>query len=143
MKLLIAFLLLPFLCVGQFKIKQHIAPASCVFISGLAEGVQDYLQFHYDGSNQFWQPDISWTNKYKNHDPSQGERFPGSTNIFVFTTDGWHLMKFTNHLFLAGALAFKISEEKKKWYVYLLEGVGYWVVSRIGFGISYNLFKLK
>jgi hypothetical protein len=142
MKKLLLISLFPFTMYGQsFKIKKEVVPASLMLLSGMAEGVQDYLQFHYDGNNQFWQPDISWTNKYKHHDPAQGERFPGSTTIFVFTTDGWHLMKATNHLFLFSSIALKIGAEKRKWYVYILEGISYWVVNRIGFGISYNLLK--
>lgn len=39
----------------------------------------------------------SWTNKWKADDfgqPTNKERFPGSTTIFVFVTDFWHIMKW-------------------------------------------------
>lgn len=73
-------------------------------LAGLANGVMDTLQFHYSSSpfpkgSLFWDPAVSWRNKYKNGSPSQGPRFPGSTTIFVALTDGWHLMKALNLAF--------------------------------------------
>lgn len=124
-------------CNAQFKLKEHIAPASLVFVAGLAEGVMDGLQFHYDKPNQFWNPDLSWRNKYKNHDPAQGKTFRGK--YLVFTTDGWHLMKFTRNSTLFAAFTLKFGE-KKKWWVYIVEGLSYWTINRIGFNISYKLF---
>lgn len=41
----------------------------------------------------FWSQS-SWRNKYKNGDPKQGERFWGSTTVFVMFTDAWHLFTF-------------------------------------------------
>lgn len=80
-------------------------------LAGLFNGVMDTLQFHYESSifprgSLFWNPAISWRNKYKNGDSSQGPRFPGSTTIFVFLTDGWHLMKTLNLGFYRLALVF-------------------------------------
>lgn len=140
MKNLIALLLLaPLLVSGQqFKPKQHIAPAVLVFAAGAFEGVMDGLQFHYDKPNQFWNPDISWQNKYRNRDVSQGMTFRGK--YLVFTTDGWHLMKFGRNATLFTAFTFKIGEPRKKWYVYLCETAGYWFINRIGFNLSYRLF---
>ena len=74
--------------------------------SGLSEAVMDTLQFHYYKSpfakynHQFWNPQLSWRNKYKKGDPSLGPKFPGSTTIFVSLTDGWHLFKLLRNLFL-------------------------------------------
>lgn len=66
--------------------------------SGAAEGVKDKINFHYDKSifskwnESFWNPFISWRNKYVDLDTSKGQTFRGK--YLVFTTDGWHLMKF-------------------------------------------------
>ena len=43
---------------------------------------------------------ITWANKYKNKDKSQGEAFIGSTTLFVFLTDGWHLFNMLNQVCL-------------------------------------------
>lgn len=143
-KLLIILFFIPLFGISQekykFKLKEHVVPVSLFFLSGVADGVADGLQFHYDKPDQFWNPDISWTNKYKNHDPSQGPKFFGSTDFLVWTTDGWHLMKFSRDLFTTGAITFKITQQKKKWWVYIVEGAGYWIVNRAGFALSYNLF---
>ena len=75
-----------------------------VIIAGISEAVMDKLQFHYPKSifsnfkkQQFWNPLISWSNKYKNGDEKLGHSFPGSTTIFVGFTDAWHLFKLINH----------------------------------------------
>lgn len=68
-------------------------------LAGAAKGAMDTLQFHFSASIfarmnwDFWKPDLSWRNKYKDRDPAKGPRFPGSTTVFVSLTDGWHLMQ--------------------------------------------------
>ena len=74
---------------------------SCILVSiaGLFKAVMDTLDFHYSTSvfsrldPQFWNPEISSWNKYKNGDKDQGSAFPFSTTLFVMFTDGWHLMQ--------------------------------------------------
>lgn len=122
----------------KYDWKKQIIPAVLVFTAGAAEGTMDHLQFHYDGNDQFWQPDISWKNKYRNRDPQQGMTFRGK--YLVWTTDGWHMMKFTRNLTLFTAFTLKIGE-KKKWWIYLCEGAGYWLVNRAGFNLTYKLLQ--
>ena len=70
-----------------------------LFLAGMCKGVMDTLQFHFSVSifknrkAQFWNPQESWRNKYKDGDPTKGPKFPGSTTIFVALTDGWHLFQ--------------------------------------------------
>jgi len=136
--LIILFTLLTLKCNAQkYEWKKQIAPASLVFVAGIAEGIMDGLQFHYDKPNQFWNPDLSWRNKYKGGDPANGKTFRGK--YMVFTTDGWHLMKFSRNASIFYAFTLKVGE-KKKWWVYIAEGAGYWLVNRIGFNLSYNAF---
>ena len=80
-----------------------------IIISAIAKSIMDKLQFHYDKSifknfknQQFWDGRISWKKKWKNGDKEQGEKFPGSSTIFVFSTDAWHLFQsiFLNSLFI-------------------------------------------
>lgn len=132
---IILFTLLTLKCNAQ--IKKYIVPASLVFVAGGFDGIMDGLQFHYDKPNQFWNPDISWTNKYKNNDPLQGKTFRGK--YLVFTTDGWHLMKFGRNSFTMGAIVTAIGQ-KRKWWVYIVEGLSYWTINRIGFNLTYKLF---
>ncbi len=51
----------------------------------------------------FWDKARGWRRKWKDGDPNKGEAFLGSSTIFVFVTDGWHLAQFffLNLLFAA------------------------------------------
>lgn len=71
-----------------------------IFIAGMSKGVSDTLQFHYPKSvfaslksqEQYWNPAISWKNKYKDYDNGQqGEAFLFSRSLLVWLTDAWHL----------------------------------------------------
>lgn len=124
----------------MFKVREHVAPAVLVFVSGAFEGSMDFLDFYYDKPNQFWNPDISWTNKYKNRDVAQGKTFAGK--YMVWTTDGWHMMKFGRNLTMFAGFTLKLSTSKKqKWYLYIAEGVSYWAINRAGFTLTYNLLN--
>lgn len=71
-----------------------------ITFAAVSESIMDKIQFHYDKSifknskyNQlFWNPIESWKNKWK--EDLKTEKFIGSSTIFVFTTDAWHLFKF-------------------------------------------------
>lgn len=124
----------------QEEWKKHIVPGICVFVSGMCEGIQDWSAFHNSGGSQFWDGSISWKNKYKNHDPSQGKTFAGK--YFVFLTDGFHLMKFSKNLSMFTGFTLILNKEfsgKKKWYWYIVEGASYWAINRLGFVVTYNL----
>lgn len=115
-------------------------PAILVFASGAFEGVMDHLQFHYDKPDQFWNPDISWKNKYKGGDPANGKTFAGK--YMVWTTDGWHMMKFGRNLTMFAGFTLKLTTgTKKRWYWYAVEGAGYWLVNRAGFNLTYKLLQ--
>lgn len=120
-------------------------------MAGFHNGIMDTLQFHYGSSpfpkgSLFWNPAASWRNKYKNGDPAQGPRFPGSTTIFVFLTDGWHLMKAFSLAFyrlsivLAGAAFWQFSEtpwqNAASWAVVW---VGLIFIHSAGFHLAYSV----
>lgn len=69
------------------------------FIASIVNGAMDMNFNMYDRSvfsklkGTFWNPSESWKNKWKNGDRSQGERFWGSSTVFVSLTDSWHLFK--------------------------------------------------
>ena len=70
-----------------------------IFIAGAAKGVSDTLQFHYGTSvfatfknEQWWNPDISWKNKYRDYDSGDTrEAYLFSRSLLVWRTDAWHL----------------------------------------------------
>jgi hypothetical protein len=76
-----------------------------IVISGISKAVQDKIQFHFYESRfkklgTFWNPELSWENKWKDGDPKKGERFPGSSTIFVSLTDAWHLFGLIRNISL-------------------------------------------
>ena len=62
----------------------------------------DTIQFHYDKSifsnlsvkkQQWFNPGMSWMNKYKYRNPNYGPAFFGSTTFLVWITDAWHFFQ--------------------------------------------------
>lgn len=82
--------------------KEYLIPGSAMFISGFLEGTDEALHYHYatgfkprfpNANDQYWNPMISWKNKYRNNDVTQGEKFFGSTDVFVAFTDAHHMLR--------------------------------------------------
>jgi hypothetical protein len=113
--------------------------------AGVFEAVMDTLQFRYHTSvfkrysNQlFWNPEISWRNKYKSdgHTP----KFLGSTTIFVLFTDAWHFFKMlrTFTIFLGVGLGVYGVNEPLVFIYYLL---GLRAAYGVGFQLSLSSFS--
>jgi len=120
-------------------IKQFLLIALFVSLAAVCNSVMDKLQFHYedsvfsDLSEQYWNPEKSWLNKYK--DPENKDfrpKFFGSTTFLVFLTDGWHLAQFMFLNFFALACV----PIQKKFYKYVLVFLGI----RTMFGLTFTLF---
>ena len=84
-----------------------------IFYAGILNACMDILRFKYSTSifrfckNQQWiDPALSWHNKWKNGDETQGEKFFGSSTFLVFVTDLWHFCKFLMLLLIMGAIVF-------------------------------------
>jgi hypothetical protein len=82
-----------------------------IFLAGICDAILDVLDFHYETSifstwkHQNWiNPIISWHNKWKNGDYTQGEKFLGSSTFFVWLTDFWHFCKFLMLIFIMIAI---------------------------------------
>jgi hypothetical protein len=109
-----------------------------VSLAAVTEAIMDKIQFHYDKSifcdksvNQlFWDPRESWKNKWKAD--LKTEKFLGSSTIFVFTTDAWHLFKFFKNTFLFIGLPLITFSE----YVIVFE----MVMARIVYGITFTIY---
>ena len=69
-----------------------------IIISAICRAISDTISHHYDESifnkNKWFNTAISWNNKYKNGNKSEGSKFFGSTTIFVMFTDAWHFFEF-------------------------------------------------
>lgn len=84
-------------------------------------------------SGAFWDENIAWKNKWKNGDPAQGERFFGSSTVFVAFTSGFHLMQlvYLNAFFAALVLYSKIVSPLADFFIF---GVAF----RLIFELSYR-----
>lgn len=71
----------------------------CWILAAICNAVMDTLAHHYPTSiftkwdSKFWNPAISWKNKYKEGVKAYGPAFFLSTGLLVAFTDGWHLFK--------------------------------------------------
>jgi hypothetical protein len=80
--------------------KVFLWTTGAMLFSGAARGFHDAAVYHFDAFNavtptgknrNFFDPRVSWKNKYKNGDPDQGRKFIGSTTFLVMFTDFDHL----------------------------------------------------
>jgi hypothetical protein len=136
---------------------RFILPAIiCLILAGAANGVMDTLQFHFTSQHVisreslYWNPAKSWVLKYELNEegkPLQPLRaaFPGSTTVFSFLTDGWHLMKFLYHGFLRLALILVSCAALFTWRIEVpwYGVVGAWIVlagvQALGFHFTYTI----
>lgn len=118
----------------------------------MADGLNQTISFHYStfkhvfpkANDQYWNPQISWTNKYKNNNPADGPKYFGSTTFLVYTTDGYHMTRFVENVAIGSAIVLRINVyEKRKWWYYVIEGAGYWLVNRAGFVLVYDGLQIK
>lgn len=128
--------------------KNKLLTGGLMVVSGGAKGFNETLQFHPDAffkafpnaSRQWFDPAISWKNKYKNGDPAQGAKFPLSTTVLVMFTDQYHLNNFIHRASMTSALIIKFGEKQKfKYYVY--DFLYYTVCYQAGFAATYYPFK--
>ena len=119
----------------------------------------DTLQFHYSQSvfkkseNQlFWNPDLSWENKYKRDGEGSlirplTPKFFGSTTFLVFATDAWHLLKelktaiWRTLVILFAAAAFRGFRRRRRvgqWYFVAGVWLAAWLAQSLGFHLLYT-----
>ena len=123
-------------------INKIIISIVCLFLFGCSDGIGDHLQFHYkEGqfkNEQFWNPEKSWKNKYKNGDPEQGPAYFGSTTFLAWTRDAWHLFKTIKSTIIQFLIAFLLLW-RKRWYWVLIGLFGAKLVVGAGFHLFYTL----
>ena len=106
-----------------------------LFIAGVSKAIMDKVNFHFPESifikynGQFWNPVYSSLNKYKDGMKKFGPKFLGSTTVFVWTTDAWHLFQMLYGISFASAFV-------------ILGMITPWWVSIIGYAFSRGVFQL-
>ena len=134
----------------KWKLKSnHYITGGFAFIAGASKGFNETLQFHWKefhrqfpkASAQWFNPSISWKNKYKNGDSHAGAKYPLSTSVLIMFTDQYHLNNFVNKLAWTSALVIKIGEGKKPWKHYLMDVLYYTLCNQAGFALTYYPFS--
>jgi len=128
----------------DMKWKREILPVTSMFLAGALNGVNQDLLFHYhefqntfpNANPDFWDPSISWRNKYENGDPLQGEAFPGSSTIFVAATDGYHATVAGRNLMITTAIC--LSPKTKGWKPFVKRTLLYSLSYGLGFELVYG-----
>lgn len=74
------------------------------------KAVADKISFHFYKSifsklpikyHDFCDPTASWDNKWLGGEEENGEKFIGSSTIFVMFTDLWHIIKFLQYVIVS------------------------------------------
>ena len=125
---------------------------SILFLSlaGMCNAIMDTLVFHWDtsifkGSKYEWwaNPEISYRNKWKNNSNSEdGEKFLGSSTIFVWVTDLWHFAQsFMISFFVLGVLSYDGITELTdiNWVNILID----FILLKLSFSLTFELFWSK
>tara|TARA_R110001606_G_scaffold140842_2_gene279858 strand:- start:2449 stop:2838 length:390 start_codon:yes stop_codon:yes gene_type:complete len=121
-----------------------------VILAGVSKSIMDVLQFHFSDSKfntnrleqYFWNPDLSWMNKYKDFEAmGKVPRFFGSTTFLVWTTDAWHLFQMIKNVTLISGMLL-IGFNAGNWKMLILfGGIGYILYTTI-FELFYSkIFK--
>ena len=125
-----------------------------ITLTALCDGLKDQIKFNWDltskyfkGRYKFWNPSISWNNKWKVkslnnpipntfgwrkhwwylnlYKPAYVERFPFSSTMLVSLTDGWHLLKEIKIELIIGAITVLTGDIENQLYFRLLWGTGF------------------
>ena len=115
-----------------------------VGLAGFFKAVMDKLQFHWHRSvfyrdrmrfnPLFWNPQLSWENKYKLGSGYKEEKFKFSTTLLVFLTDAWHLAQMSTYLLIFIGLPILAFASDS-----LLELILAVVTARVAFGVAFEL----
>ena len=124
--------------------RKEIIPITTMFLAGAVNGVNQDLLFHYhefestfpNANSQFWDPDLSWRNKYLNGDPAQGEKFLGSSTILAGFTDGYHSTILARNLFITTSIC--LSPQTRGWKPFLEKTLIYSLSYGLGFELVYS-----
>ena len=131
---------------AQFSIKKDWQSLGTIMIAGISDGTNEELSHHYNNfkkvfpkaNDQYWDPKISWTNKYKNGDPTQGPKHFGSTTFLVWTTDGYHMTRFVKNTMVVTSIALSV-RPKRKFKDFLVRAIAHSVAYHVGFFVSYEV----
>jgi hypothetical protein len=122
----------------------------CAYLIGFFKGACDMLQFHYGTGwtrflkdKQFWNPQQSWKNKYRDYD--KGDKTPkfwGSTTFLVTLTDAWHSIQFYQSMSICAmfVLSFLAGQYYPllPWWILFMAFIVCKIIIQLGFKTTYK-----
>lgn len=128
---------------APFSLKKAFIGSTFAGFAGVFHAGRDATLFHYDqfktrfprANDQFFDPRISWENKYRLGSPHLGPKFPGSRTYLVAFTDYYHLSNSLIQTFSYSSSAIYASGPKEKWWHYAI----YYSLGRLAYGIGFEV----
>ncbi len=140
---------------AQKKWKDYLVSGSAMFVSGMLDGTIESISYHYENgfkqrlpnaNDQFWNPAVSWKNKYYQNNPQMGPKFLGSTTIFACTTDAYHLLRTTKRSIDGANLVYYMNKEcksnktfQKRWKSEVKDFLILTAIRCAGFHLTYSV----
>lgn len=138
--------------------KSVLVIAGLLFVADMCNGIMDAIAFHYADSlpgrkgwsERFWDPSMSWMNKYATDENGRlikplSPKYWGSTTFFAWTTDAWHLFKSLYRGLLRAAVVVLIVFAARTWQVRIswFYGIAIWLFialfQAMGFHLTYSV----
>lgn len=121
-----------------------------IVLSGASTGLKETITHHWSkfeakfptANKQYWNPAISWTNKYEDYPESKKPRFFLSTSLLIFLTDAYHLFgELERDLKILGValLTIGVFGMRWQWKVPIILAIAY-ITQGIGFHLIYTLY---
>lgn len=131
---------------GQVSLKDEWPSMALMFVGGMGNGAAELTKWHYDAfeavfpnaNAEYFDPQVSWRNKYQNGDPAQGPKYFGSTTFLVGTTDFYHAARTVSNTSMILAAVFS-PRDNLNWKTILLKFALYSVSYHAGFWVAYEL----
>lgn len=131
----------------KWNYKRSLIGCGVAFIGGVANGYHETILNHYpqfkrvhpNANDEFWNPQISWLNKYEDFDKyGKREAYFGSTTFLAWTTDAYHLSSVISNTSIVGATCIITIGEKRKWWEYGIDIVAMSLARSSGFHLIYS-----
>ena len=98
--------------IPKEDLKPILIRSGLMMLSGSFDATAEVLRINYsyfekvhpNANPEFWNPNESWVNKWKNGDPAQGEKYFLSSTALVWTTDAYHLMRTGRNITMITAI---------------------------------------
>ena len=146
-KIILLFILFSLNLAAQTNYKALILPSTLSLLSGATWGLHEATSHHWNAFNakfphcngQFWNPEISWRNKYIQGNPDLGRKKFLGVNTPVQFTDAKHLLATSNQVFgFAAGISITIGK-KVGWKQYALRIGSSFVAYSLGNYLTYNI----